>query len=499
MAKDLPGYFDLFDTAILLERELLLLLQKEDRWFSTEEISEVLEIKSNTTLRIIKRLEGDMQEVSENSLELQVSKGKGVRLVKNINEDIKKFLGIIFSRTPVMQMIISMFIGEFGTVKKYAQNNFISEATVRRHLIKIRQFLQPYQIQIARETAEVKGKETQIRMFLNLMYWQLYAGTEWPFQNIEQHSVYNIVNRFLGTVDSDGISEIYRQRIAYYVSITLIRTRKGNFVQFDPKWDIYINENESYQEFEEIMKEFRGDLNTKFPEIPFHYIVWTSFFSSYTVSKFVPRFIESQVKKKSVLYETTSLMLSEFEKIFFSIPLDNYKFLQSYVYATHSFCYNFWNFSTEIEPLELSKRVPILEKKLTHFIDYLYEISGNPIFLERKQLTYRYFLFFSHIENVMKYEQKIYLILESDLPILLKKNIMNSITHYLGTQFNLSFIQDNQISHSKSIDIVLTTNVSTTVDKKYCNTQIVSINRDLSIHDIQLVTEVCQKIIEQKA
>ena len=167
MVNDSPSYFELFDTAILLERELLLLLQKEDRWFSTEEISEALDIKNNTTLRIIKRLEGDILELSENSLEIQISKGKGVRLVKDIDEDIKKFLGIIFSQTPIMQMIVSIVNGESGTVKKYAQNNFISEATVRRHLIKIRKFLEPYHIQIARETAEVKGKESQISMFLN--------------------------------------------------------------------------------------------------------------------------------------------------------------------------------------------------------------------------------------------------------------------------------------------------------------------------------------------
>ncbi|EOH91996.1 helix-turn-helix domain-containing protein [Enterococcus villorum] len=500
MVNDSPSYFELFDTAILLERELLLLLQKEDRWFSTEEISEALDIKNNTTLRIIKRLEGDILELSENSLEIQISKGKGVRLVKDIDEDIKKFLGIIFSQTPIMQMIVSIFNGEFGTVKKYAQNNFISEATVRRHLIKIRKFLEPYHIQIARETAEVKGKESQIRMFLNLMYWRLYAGTDWPFQGIEQHAVYNIVNRFLDKINSThSISEIYRERIAYYVSITLMRTRKGNFVQFQPEWDIYIDENESYQEFEEIMKEFRGDINTKYPEIPFHYVVWTSFFSAYTLSKFVPQFIESQIKKKSVLYQTTRLMLTEFEKVFFHIPRDNYELLESYVYSTHSFCYNFWNFSTEIVPLGLSKKVPILERKLAHFIDYLYEISGNPIFLERKQLTYRYFLFFSHIENVMKYEQKIYLILESDLPILLKKNMMNSITHYLGTQFNLSFVTDNQAVFSQPVDIVLTTNASTTVDKKYSNTKIVNIDRNLSIHDIHRVSEVCQEIIEQKS
>ena len=497
MVKNSPNYLDLFDTTILLERELLLLLQKENRWFSTEEISEALEVKNNTALRIIKRLEGDILEISENSLELQLSKGKGARLAKDIDEDIKKFLGIIFSRTPIMQMVISIFNGEFGTVKRYAQNNFISEATVRRHLIKIRKFLEPYQIQIARDTAEVKGKESQIRMFLNLMYWRLYAGTAWPFQGIEQHSVYNVVNRFLDSINSSSISEIYRQRIAYYIGVTLIRTRKGNFVQFQPEWDIYVNENDSYQEFEEIMKEFRGDLNTTYPEIPFHYIVWTSFFSSYTVSKFIPQFIESQVKKKSILYKTTRLMLTEFEKFFFPIPRDNYELLESYVYCTHSFCHNFWNFNTEIVPLVLSKKVPILESKLAYFIDYLYKVSGSPIFLERNQLIYRYFLFFSHIENIMKYEEKIYLILESDLPTVLKKNIMDSITHYLGTQFNISFVTDNKAVLSQPVDIVLTTNASSTVDKKYIDTKIVNVNRILSISDINRVVEVCQETIEK--
>jgi hypothetical protein len=502
MENDIPKYYEIFDRTTLLQRRLVLALNREERWFPTEEISSMLQVNASASLRLIKQLENDIAEFGEQNLELIVSKGKGVRLRKKIHYDIKMFLGTLFSRTPVMKMLLDIFNGKFETVKKYAYKNYISEATVRRYLVKMKQLLEPFNITIRRENAEVQGEESQIRMFLNMLYWQLYRGTIWPFSGIDQTIVTRMVTTFLNKVSNERhFSQLYYHRISYYIGITIMRTRRGAYVQPSLEWKNFIVGNETYEVFKMILLDFRGDLNCKQSEIPFHFTVWTSFFSSYGISnsRYVFKFMESHKRRSTTISEATKFMMHEFEKYFLTIPEDKYSSLEQYLYATHSFCCNFKHFDINIVGHELGDNAPILKKKIQRFIDHLYDISGNSIFLEVQQLEYSYALFFSQISEITRYEPEIVAILESDESILIKEIINQSLTTLLKPQFNFSLFPSESPVKKETVDVVLATTSSLEMKKNYTtDTWFISINRSFSFSDIEKVKRVFKEIVKRK-
>ncbi|WP_241463236.1 helix-turn-helix domain-containing protein [Listeria aquatica] len=59
----------------------------------------------------------------------------------------------------------------FVSAKKFAFENFLSETTVRRHIKKIKEAIQPYELKLNRSTAVLSGREAQVRLFLNMVFW----------------------------------------------------------------------------------------------------------------------------------------------------------------------------------------------------------------------------------------------------------------------------------------------------------------------------------------
>ncbi|MBF8807263.1 MAG: helix-turn-helix domain-containing protein [Enterococcus lacertideformus] len=312
-----PEYFDMFDSSILLERELALLLQSENRWFTTEEINQVLGVKYNTTLRIVNRLEEDLLEMGDDNLALVVSKGKGFFLQRNLDSSVTPFISYIFSKTQIIKMIKAIFSGEFGTVKKYAQDYYISEATVRRYLIRIRKFFSRYNIQVKRETAELEGDESKISMLMLLTYWRLYTGVKWPFTTINEQSIMKLVEELISKTDYMNVSLTTKRRLAYYFAVTILRTRKGNFVEIDFQNYAHLLEDDHYRTFEKSLMNFKGDINTLYGEIPFHYEVWKTNPYFYKRKERIQSYYELEKQKQTPVFQAVELMVKEFQKEFF--------------------------------------------------------------------------------------------------------------------------------------------------------------------------------------
>lgn len=487
-----PSGLDLLDTSMLLERELILLISSENRWFSTDEIASSLNINRSTVLRTVKALEEDIKNIGMPGLEIQFSKGKGIILKKSRDFDMNYFFAEFFSKSPLMKLLLAIFNGRFGTVRRYSYNNYISEATIRRYLVKIRMFIAPLGITMQRDTANIQGSETQIRMFLFKMYWSVYAGTKWPFVGIDQAKVQSIVNQFLKQIGAKNkIDSTSEQMILYYLGVTIMRTRKGCMIEYNPKWKEYIDGNTSYEVFKDILLKFNRDFSTKNLEIEFHYVVWVSFFDTYSMGEFGREFVEHQEQYKGQLYRATDLMLKNFEEDFFKIPESQYEIVKYYLYASHSFCYNFHNFIA----------IPFLEsvalrEKLVQFILKLERISKNEIFSETAKLVDSYMLLFYYFNLVNQYDPIIHVYFETDMPRFVREAMINHIESQLGSRFNIKFLKRKD--SFEEVDLIISTNVSAALKSNNGNIPVVGVNRDVSSSDVKLIIDVCNEIVKEK-
>lgn len=497
-----PEYFDMFDSSILLERDLVLLLQSENRWFTTEEINQALRVKSNTTLRIVNRLEEDLLEMEEDNLELVVSKGKGFFLQKNLDSSVTPFISYIFSKTQIIKMIEAIFSGEFGTVKKYAQDYYISEATVRRYLIRIRKFFSRYEIQVKRETAELEGSESQIRMIMLLTYWRLYNGVKWPFTTINEQSIMKLVEEVTSEIDHMNVSLIMKRRLAYYFAVTILRTRKGNFVEIEFQNYSHLLEDNHYRYFEKYLMDYKGDINTSYGEIPFHYMVWKTHPSFYKNKEFIQSYYYLEKEKQTPVFKAVELMVKQFQQEFSEIPEKKYQEFYGTAYACHEFAYQFKGFSTDLGGYfynsVIERDYPNLGEKIEIFLNKLYQLSGNSIFLETEYLKLMYCLLFSQIKPISSLEKQINIYLETDLPmpvtLLLKNQIETyfSLRHHLKVWADLTEIPEN-------IDIVLTTVPFSDIKKFFPHAETITVSRNIGINDFKNIREEIVGLIKKES
>ncbi len=497
-----PEYFDMFDSSILLERELALLLQSENRWFTTEEINQVLGVKSNTTLRIVNRLEEDLLEMGDENLALVVSKGKGFFLQKNLDSSVTPFISYIFSKTQIIKMIEAIFSGEFGTVKKYAQDYYISEATVRRYLIRIRKFFSRYEIQVKRETAELEGAESQIRMVMLLTYWRLYTGVKWPFTTINEQAIMKLVDELISKIGYVNVSLTMKRRLAYYFAVTILRTRKSNFIEIDFQKYAHLLEDDSYRYFEKCLIDFKGDINTLYGEIPFHYGVWKTHPSFYKKKEMVQSHYYLEKEKQTPVFQAVELMVKEFQKEFSEIPQKNYQEFYGGAYACHEFAYQFKGFSTDLGGyfynFVIDGEYPNLGKKIEKFLNHLYQLSGNSIFLEKEYLKMMYCLLFSQVKPISSLEKQINIYLETDLPMPVTLLLKDQIENYFSLRHHLK-VWSGFIESTEKIDIVLTTVPFSDIKKNFPQAEMITISRNIGIDDFKNIRKEIIGLIKKES
>lgn len=156
----------MFDSMLKKEWDLLAILRGVDRWFSTEELREKLDVTPAYLLKTINKLVADIDSFGDGQLEIQVSKGRGIRFITNhSNANPRDLLIFLTEETLGFALFKALLNENFGSTQKFAYDHFVSDATVRRVLNKFRDAIKPYEIEISRNDAIIEGRESQIRLF----------------------------------------------------------------------------------------------------------------------------------------------------------------------------------------------------------------------------------------------------------------------------------------------------------------------------------------------
>ncbi|EUJ33816.1 mga helix-turn-helix domain-containing protein [Listeria floridensis FSL S10-1187] len=237
---------ELFDTTLKKEWDLLIILRTVDRWFSTEELREKLDVTPAFLQKLISSLTESMDAFGKDELELIVSKGRGIRLqTKSPNADPRNLLIFLTEETMGFMLFKAILNENFGSTQKFAYEHFISDATVRRLLNKFRDAIKPYGIKISRSNAAIEGKESQVRLFINTALWKIYAGKGWPFEGINEQYI-EFLAKSLIKEGNLRLTALQTRQLMYQLAVAMLRRRNHRYVEFDPAWSEILDNNKAF-------------------------------------------------------------------------------------------------------------------------------------------------------------------------------------------------------------------------------------------------------------
>ncbi|EOI6507390.1 TPA: helix-turn-helix domain-containing protein [Enterococcus faecalis] len=471
-----------------LEIKIVHYLFNADRFVSITELSTVFDEAVPKITKILQKLEDDIENNKDENIQLLKVKRSGVHLALSSEIDMKEFISYLLLSSPLIALLDALLSNKFISVVNYAQNNYISEATVRRYLGKIRSYIEQYGIDIQERDFSIEGSESQIRIFMMLFYWRINQGVGWPFKYVSESNVERIVDYLCDEKNGlSRVSRIERRRMMFYIAITLIRTREKKYIQMN--YDLEIENNPFFNKFFENFSGLKKEIFLSKDELLFHYEIWKIFLWTNDID----RIINIEKKEQTSISQSVDTALSIFQEKFFTLSEDVIKQIEPFLYATHTVVSLFENLTTDLNGYHYLKKIeryfPELNRRIREFIKSLYEMTKNKIFLEENYLTIYYWMLFSHFNKAYMYEKKTNMLLETDIPQVLWAPFRQIIEEHFDSKYNIKVYTSDMEFDVDKIDIILSTNTIEGIDKDYPNTQIIAINREVKNRDLNRIEE----------
>ena len=479
-------------------KQILAIISEEKRWYTILEISERSDMITRTVQRYIHELDARIRNFNDDNIQLLVTKNKGVFLELHPGADLSGFSLFLLEDNITIDLLKSLFFENFHSVKKFAYDNFMSETTIRRLLKMFQEIVEPYQIHLTRETFIIEGKESQIRLFIYIIFWKVYRGATWPFETINRKLINNHADK-VATILKLNLTAIHKQQIAYILAINIIRVRKKHFIEKEDRWDHYINIEEDYSGYKKFKAIFEDMNMGSDGEISFFYLIMETRPKIYEVKEISDRIMNYHKKQNSSIWLATELFLIRFSENFLEIPEDQRSIFITNSFCAHLFCDLFDNFSLDINGYEYldnhEKFYPILNTKLDSLIDELYAETKNKIFLEKEFLLTRYALLFSLLKPLTYFEKEIQIVLDTDLPKLAEINLKNQILDTLKYRYTIVFLDKN---NAEEADLFLTTTPTPLLINQYLDGKVLYIGSQLSPRDFINIETIVADTIKEK-
>ncbi|MGO2082748.1 helix-turn-helix domain-containing protein [Vagococcus sp.] len=451
--------FNLLDRRNQAVLNIIEIISDTNQWYSMNELSLCLNVSDRTVQRYVQQLKefvDDYNLQTDHKIELLVEKFKGIKLIIDRGSSYMIFRNYILEKDDTLLLLSDLLLGRVSSARKYADDHFVNEDTVRKQIRKIREFLNVYDVSIANQSLDLTGEEKQIRLVTFVTFWLVFKGVNWPFKTIEQYKI----NQTIEQLEDDlqmNLSEINRRQISYMMAVVSIRAHKGHIIEIDPEWNNYLNIKELLGKIS-FLKAIREEHHIfQDSEIAFLALALLAKPKFYESSAIRQRIFDYQEKTQSDVYLVTQTFVTQFEKMISPIP-ENIKTRFFYTcFCTHLFAKIFQNIHVDIDGHDIyhdyDDDYPILQLKIESLIDVLANQTKSTIFAEKNYLTQKYMLLFSSILPLTYFEPTISLFLDSDLPFFLKNTMTEKLTGYFKFDFNLKVLENNE---DESADLILT-------------------------------------------
>lgn len=449
----------------MIEVYILQLLDKDERWWTIEEIASKLQIAKVTTQKYISLIKSRLLAFRKDEIWLEVMKSKGIRLHRQFSFNIHVLYSDILKKQLAFSIIDNTLkFGSMSTVK-IALDNFTSVASLHRKYLALNTTLKRVNLSI--KSNVIIGKEEEIRWFYSEYYWQIFKGTEWPFPNLSKTLAYQFIERIEQTLQISIVPEA-KEKLSYWIAINHIRYAKGYHVSEDVEIKKYTSQNPQFPLFLNSLNEYYSNHNKiphfqKSEEAELLFFVFSSISAVEKNKALMDSVFLAHQKGDTLVHKMTQDWLYLYKEYFYDTDFHQHQ-VQKKLLHIHSFSYLYTidealllktNYSKEliqnypsffkkmekifdvlshyypsitknkhylmenytllaIEHLALDKFEPVIRIALSFSEGHLYELVGQKKLLEYFSGKYK-------IEYVDRFKAKDILI--TDMPQLVEKSL----------------------------------------------------------------------------
>ena len=433
-----------------------ILLDEEESWINTSEISTKLAIGISSTREMLKKITGDI-DFYNLDFEIEIQKQKGVRVKKFGYEEYFFYKELLLKNT-LEYSLISGFFGERAiNYSQYCEEKYISLPTLRRKISDINSNLEKYGVRLWKNT--ISGDERSIRSFLAQYYYEIHGNNQWPFAPSEYELIYNVINQ---TERMSGIklTESSKEHLCYLWWVSKVRREKKHYIQKSfTECKKFCKDNRYFHSFKNILKSYMA--SSEFFDFEAEYLFY-SFFSMnidyYNISPLKIEEISKQLMRQDCRYSLIAhRFLTTLETMLYTEKLNTNKdILQIEIY---SFCQFAWIFPKRLvinrESLSKDYILDIKTKypKLLEILEYFHSQIPND-----DEFDYQYILEYLAMvvhayKDLSHFGRKVRLAISSSLGNIHENVLMAFILHRFKTEYNLDFVTlDNKP------DIIITDN-----------------------------------------
>lgn len=243
-----------------IERKIKIfkVLSSEKRWFTFQEISQLLNASTKTISRDLTYI----KDLIPKECDIEVRKGYGVQLIMPTNISVKEIISILFKESITFRIFKQLVEKKYTTVNNVAEDLYIQPYQVTKILKKMEVYLKDFRLKIKRNPLEIIGEESNIIHVLCQLYSKIYTNNEWPFLYDQE-----LINQFiLKLEESSGISLCLgsRREFSYLIAILLMRKHQGYKIKLITRFSNLKIDNFIYNKLNVVVREISKTNNIIF-------------------------------------------------------------------------------------------------------------------------------------------------------------------------------------------------------------------------------------------
>lgn len=296
------------------EVEIIKFLDRHsNKWVTTEEISETLNISRVTVNKLIKSIQ--IRILKNPHINIDVVQNKGIKFECVNSIYIVDIIQKIYSNSLVYKLITALMNENIVSLEQFAIQNFISLASIRRKISTINDIL--YDADIRIRNNKIIGNERNVRSFLFKYFWEIHKGTTWPFTNIDKEKLVLLTEEISEKLNI-WCSQVSYEQIYYLLAISRLRFKKAHNIESESEIEVLIKNNSLYEESKKIWIEEFPYLYLPENELKYYFFIASSFSLNYVkTNKKELISLKNEYKKRNLFsYLITKRVFEQVEQIY---------------------------------------------------------------------------------------------------------------------------------------------------------------------------------------
>lgn len=466
-------------------------------WHTTVSISKELSLSLYTVTKYLKEISGDLID-QDITLNLEYNNKKEVQLYYKDLSIYRTYKREVFKENWSVHLLMKLFLGYQVPYVQFIQENYISESSYRRTIASIKRELSNFNITVksTKGVNTLVGDEATIRLVGVKMFWDLFHGEIWPFKEVSKKELSRSLMATFRNLENETIqsyvNHINIQQTLYRTAIQIIRSRKG--------W-IFPVSSTLKREVKIIEKILPTNLTflSNLPKTETHFFYLQLLCAPrFLNTKMGTKIIEKSINESTLVSKINETFMKRFEQNFFKLSKKEEIKIRTAIYGCHVFFLLYPKFKGRTNTDKFFEDFPILRKNTQKLgqkmTDEFFEIG----FEANQSLIKNYMLIFGQIKPLSYCENKVKLLINTDLGILYENIISENLRSTLKQTFNVQIF--TSISEKQDdYDLTVATSKVPDIAMDFDDRHIIYINEVPTPKDYFNIYQFIKKYIERES